>query len=133
MENIIEFVKIRLNSKCDRLCKDEKDNSVIVKGEIFKDEDLKIAIEMAAKEVAVFASKPSSAYLEIMQTYPTLVAQGAVITILGGHSLLEKGREFNYEDNGIYLNPPNLSDTLMQQYQTEYSAYQNKLAMLFIK
>lgn len=61
-----------------------------------------------------------------------LVVQGAVITALASKALLEKGREFPILDGvgSVAYHPPNVSDTMMRQWEVEMMDYRSKIELI---
>ena len=62
--------------------------------------------------------------------YDSLVIQGAVVQALASQALIEKGREFKFEEKGITYNPPNLGDLIQRQYEIELNNYMEKIKLM---
>jgi hypothetical protein len=63
----------------------------------------------------------------IYTTFADIIVQGAVVLALAAQSLIEKGREFNFNDNGVTYQPPQVADILNTQYSTQLNDYKEKL------
>ena len=46
----------------------------------------------------------------IIDQFHEVIVQGAVIYALAGKALIERGRENNLSDSGIYFTPPTVSE-----------------------
>lgn len=62
--------------------------------------------------------------------FASILIEGAALVALASQALLEKGREFSFKDNGIVMNPPNLSDLMMTQYSTLINLHFEKLKFI---
>lgn len=86
---------------------DKDGNTVYADMKIFSDEDLEVFLQLAE------SATKSSLKVENAVLHPDLVVEYAMYLALMQKSLVEKGREFAIEDNGMYYNPPNLSNHMM--------------------
>jgi hypothetical protein len=132
MEKLKQGLKMRLNSAGKVKHKDEQGNDVFVKQDIFAEEMYEAAIETAISALKQFSIGSHFGENEagFFRTYQDLIVQGATIQLLAGQALLERGREFQFTDNGIAYKPPSVSDVLMTQWQLEYQMYMEKLRLL---
>jgi hypothetical protein len=44
--------------------------------------------------------------------------------------LIERGREFQINDNGVTFQPPGVSEILMTQYSTEYTHWESDVRLI---
>lgn len=64
---------------------------------------------------------------EITGIFADVVIQGAYLLAVAAQSLIEKGREFSINDNGVTYQPPAVSDILTTQYNAQLGYYKEKL------
>jgi len=64
---------------------------------------------------------------QITGIFADIIIQGAVLLGLAAQTLIEKGREFSINDNGITFQPPQVSDILNTQYNSQLAWYKEKL------
>lgn len=88
---------------------DDTGNTSYVTVNIFKDEDLNTFLGLSEKAVLNVLKST----FDVNVTNPDLVVEHAAYLALTGRSLLEKGREYKVEDAGMYFDPPNLSDHMI--------------------
>lgn len=62
-----------------------------------------------------------------IDTFFSVLIQGASVWALASVALSERGREFTITDNGINLNIPSMSELLNTQYSTELSNFTEKV------
>jgi hypothetical protein len=62
----------------------------------------------------------------IIEQFHDILVQGALYLALGAQALIERGREFNVQDNGIGFTPPTVSELLNTQYTAEMTAWNEK-------
>src|SRR5205085_2720673 len=72
---------------------------------LFKDEDLESFLNLATNATSAVLKTT----FDVGFTNPDLVVEYAAYLALTSRSLLEKGREYAFEDHGIVLQPPNVS------------------------
>lgn len=56
-----------------------------------------------------------------------ILVEGAVLLALKAQAILEAGREFNINDNGVSFQPPPISGTMLQVWNGMYATYVQKL------
>ena len=56
--------------------------------------------------------------------------QGALYLALGAQALIERGREFTINDNGIGFTPPQQAELLSTQYKSEMDAWTAKATQI---
>lgn len=70
------------------------------------------------------------AHPQICGIFSDIIIQGAMLLALAAQSLIERGREFTINDNGIQYQPPTVSEILNSQYTTQLSNYMEKLKFI---
>ena len=128
-EKIIKALDIRLNHIGKKTTNDENGNSIVVDSRLFTEEQFIDAIEASIATAGLFLAGPDNVRNNL-DFYQDIVTHGALLTILSGHALLERGRECKIVDNGVVLDPPDISNILMEQWYKEYDVYMEKLRML---
>lgn len=63
----------------------------------------------------------------IYDLFSDVIVQGAVLLALAAQSLIERGREFSINDNGVTYQPPAVSEILNTQYSTQLTDYKEKV------
>jgi len=64
---------------------------------------------------------------QITGLFSDIVIQGAYLLAVAAQSLIERGREFSINDNGVTYQPPIISEILTTQYNTQLAYYKEKL------
>jgi len=67
---------------------------------------------------------------QIYTVFADVIVQGAVLLALAAQSLIERGREFVITDNGITYQPPQISEILNTQYNTQLADYTAKVKFI---
>lgn len=62
--------------------------------------------------------------------FHSILVEGAVINALASQALLERGREWTLNDNGISVTPPTVSELLTSQYAQIYTAHLEKVKQI---
>lgn len=78
---------------------------------IFPENDLLEFLKVGEQSVK---SVLKAVNVDVVLHYPDLVVEYAFAMALMSKSLIEKGREFAVHDNGVFHNPPNVSDHLVR-------------------
>lgn len=117
---LLKTLRARLDSRGKALVTDQFGNDILVDCDIF---DIDSLVSFIANSLTMFNQIPHFTFFtfedtEIIQQFHDILVKGATIMALGSKALLEKGREFQFTDNGISFNPPTVSELM----QTEWSA-----------
>jgi len=65
-----------------------------------------------------------------VEQFGEILVEGATLYALASKALIERGREFQVNDNGLNFTPPTVSDLMNTQYSTLLSHYWDKLKMI---
>lgn len=133
--NINKFIKglrARLNSRGKARKKDEFGNVIYEDCDIYTVEQLVVFIATA---LSAFNEIPHFTQFtfndtEIITLFYEVILQCAVFYALGSKALIERGREFTINDNGVTFNPPSVAEMLNTQYQTEMSNWFEKVKLI---
>ena len=64
---------------------------------------------------------------QIYTIFTNIIAQGAVLLAYAAQTLIERGREFSINDNGVTYQPPQVAEILNSQFSTQLADYKEKL------
>ncbi|KKL10676.1 hypothetical protein LCGC14_2553430 [marine sediment metagenome] len=67
---------------------------------------------------------------QLYTLFVDVISQGAVLLALAAQTLIERGREFSINDNGVTYQPPQVSEILNSQYNAQLADYKEKLKMI---
>ena len=126
---LIKTLKARLDSRGKATVTDQYGNDILVDCDIFAIEALTSFI---ADSLTLFNEIPHFTLFtfedtEILQQFHNVIVQGATIMALGGKALLERGREFQFTDNGINFNPPTVSELMATEWSAELANHFEKV------
>lgn len=132
INKLLTLVKSRLYSAGKQKHKDEHDNVVYVDCSIFS---VDMLVQFLVISLSEFNQTPyfTSYSFEdnlVVDTFTDVLVEGAVLAALASQALIERGREFKIEDNGVYFDPPNIADMLNTQYATLLSHHYEKLKLI---
>lgn len=63
----------------------------------------------------------------IIHQFADVLIQGAALNAMAAKALMEKGKEYTFNDNGVSFGLPAVSEVLMTQYTTEFSNYTERV------
>ncbi len=105
--------------------KDTKGNEVVLS--IFPEEDLLEFLKLADSSTKTVLG------LKNVDDHVDLIVEYAFYLALISKSLIEKGREYAIEDKGVYINPPNVADHLMNIAQMALDNWHRKVNIIVHK
>jgi hypothetical protein len=113
-----DLLKHRLQSSSKIKSVDVDGNVVYVDCDIYNQEMLNSFIELSVSD---FNQVPYFTFFTLaddkfVDVFSEVLVEGATLYALSSQALIEKGREFKILDNGIYTDPPNVSEMLNTQY-----------------
>lgn len=129
INKVIKIMKARLNSTGKSYMVDSNGNPGYVDCDMFSVEML---ATFAAASLADFNQVPYFTGYTFEHTYAIdqfieIIAMGGVIYALASKALIERGKEFQFTDNGINFQPPTVSDLMMTQYNAMHTQYWDKV------
>jgi len=132
INKFIKALRARLNSSGKSRRKDEYGNVVYENCDIYSVEQL---VTFIATALTAFNQIPHFTFFtfcdnSIMDMFFEVILQHAVIYSLSSKALIERGREFNFNDNGTSFTPPAVSDILSTQWSTEYTNWYDKVQLI---
>jgi hypothetical protein len=134
INNVLKSLRARLKSSGKSRKTDEYGNVV------YKDCDVYTVDELVAficQSLSEFNEIPHFTFFTfedtpIIEQFHDVLVQGALYLALGAQALIERGREFNVQDNGIGFTPPTISDLLNTQYTNEMTNWYEKVKLIKI-
>lgn len=132
INKLIKSLKGRLNSAGKAKSTDSYGNVVYVDCDIFSVDVLTTSLANALWD---FNQVPYFTFFTFDDTgfveqFGEILVEGATLYCLASKALIERGREFQFTDNGLNFNPPTVSELLNTQYNTLLSHYWEKLKMI---
>jgi len=129
---LIRMLKARLNSSGKALSKDKYGNDIYVNCDIYTIDTLVSFLAMALIE---FNAIPYFTHFtfeddHFISQFGTVLVQCATLFALSSMSLLERGREYNFTDNGISFVPPTVSELMTTQHSAELANYWEKIKLI---
>jgi hypothetical protein len=132
INNVLKSLRVRLKSRGKARRLDENGNAV------YKDCDVYTVDELVAficQALTMFNEIPHFTLFTwedtpIIEQFHDILVQGALYLALGAQALIERGREFNVQDNGIGFTPPTVSELLNTQYQKELDNWHDKCKII---
>ncbi len=132
INKIIKAVKARLNSSGKARTTDQFGNVIFEDCDIYTVDQL---VTFVATSLTAFNEIPHFTFFtfedtEIIDNFFEAFVQHAVIYALSSKALIERGREFNINDNGVSFQPPTVSELLNTQWSTELTNWFEKIKMI---
>jgi len=111
-----------------------KDFKLSPKVQAFTDEELNILLDISLNDFNAFPMFTGFGWNDLDCSWLGLIARGAQVMALQAQSLIEQGREFNINDNGISFTPPglgahmlSLASALAAQHEKEKEAIKGNM------
>lgn len=132
INKLLKMLKARLNSSGKVKSKDSYGNTVFVDCDIFSIDMLVTFLGMALSD---FNQVPFFTYFQFdddgfVAQFGEILVEGATLYALASAALLERGREYTIQDNGLSFNPPSVAEMLNSQYGTLMNHYWDKLKFI---
>lgn len=129
LERLIVCIRDRLGDGFVLLKDNDGDNVTTF---IYKQRQIVSAIYASLMDVnQLFSGKFENQFSlndrKTLKFLSSILVQGAVVKLLGAKALVEKGKEGVYKDSGVFIQSPNCSSMIYDQYIFEYQNYWNKL------
>ncbi|MCK9567766.1 hypothetical protein M0R72_02300 [Candidatus Pacearchaeota archaeon] len=128
INNVLKSLRVRLKSKGKARRLDENGNAVYKDCDIYTVDEL---VAFVCQSLTMFNEIPHFTLFTwedtpIIEQFHDVLTQGALYLALGAQALIERGREFNVQDNGFGFTPPTVSELLNTQYTAEMNAWNEK-------
>jgi len=132
INNLLKTLNRRLKNKGKRRTTDEYGNVVYKDCDVFSDDEL---VTFLCDALAQFNEIPHFTYFTyddtpIIEEFHHVIMQGALYMALASQALIERGREWQVQDNGIGFTPPTMSEMLNTQYQKELDNWYDRVKLI---
>ena len=129
---LLKSLRAGLNSAGKTRVKDEFGNEVFQNCDIYSTDDLVSFIAMALSEFNYIPHFTGFTFDDtpIIELFHTILVQGATLFALSSQALIERGREFTINDNGVGFTPPTISELLNTQWSTTLTHWYEKAKMI---
>ncbi len=132
INNLLKSLRARLKSRGKSKTTDQFGNV------IYKDCDVYTVDELVAflcQALSMFNEIPHFTFFvwedtPIIEQFHDVLVQGGLYLALAAQALIERGREFTVNDNGIGFTPPTISELLNSQYQKEMDSWYEKVKLI---
>ena len=129
INHLLKSLRARLNSSGKHRTTDEYGNVVYKDCDIYSTDDL---VSFLAQALSMFNETPMFTLFTfddtpIIEQFHDILVQGATLIALSSQALIERGREWTVNDNGIGFTPPTVSEMLSTQWSAELSNWTERL------
>ena len=121
INSILKSLKARLKSSGKRVDTDGYGNKIYTDCDIFSTDEL---VTFVARLLSFFNEIPHFTIFtyedsDIIEQFHDVLVSGAAVYAMTAQALIERGREFQLNDNSVAFTPPGVSDILKQEADTE--------------
>lgn len=132
INNLLKSLRHRLKSRGKARRADEYGNPIYKDCDIFTVDEL---VAFLCQALSMFNEVPHFTMFTwedtpIIEQFHDILTQGGLYLALGAQALIERGREFQVQDNGIGFTPPTISELLNTQYQKEMDAWYDRCKLI---
>jgi hypothetical protein len=132
INHLLKSLRARLKSSGKHRTQDEWGNVVYKDCDVYEIDEL---VSFVAQALSMFNEIPhfTSFTFEdtpIIEQFHDVLVQGASLIALSAQALIERGREFQIQDNGIGFTPPTISELLNTQWSTELTNWWEKVKLI---
>jgi hypothetical protein len=132
INNVLKSLRARLKARGKARRTDEFGNAIYKDCDVFTVDEL---VAFICQSLSSFNEIPTLTFFSwtdtpIIEQFHDIFVQGALYLALGAQALIERGREFNINDNGIGFTPPAISELLNTQYAKEMESWEKKAAAI---
>lgn len=129
INKLLRILKARLNSSGKVQAKDQYGNLVWVDCDIFSNDML---VTFLAAGLMEFNQIPYFTFFtfeddDFINQFGEVLIEYATLYSLASKMLIERGREFQINDNGVTFTAPTVSELMNTQYSTLLASYDNKI------
>jgi hypothetical protein len=132
INHLLKSLRARLNAAGKHRTTDEFGNVIYKDCDIYSTDDL---VSFVAQALSMFNEIPHFTFFTfedtvIIEQFHDVLVQGATLIALSSQALIERGREFQINDNGIGFTPPTISELLSTQWSTELTNWWDKVKLI---
>jgi hypothetical protein len=132
IESLASLLKTRLSSLNKRKIVDGDGRINYIESNIYDDSTIVNALLLSLSDFNQVPNFTSYTFddARFVNRFASILVDGATLYCLSSQALIEKGREFTIVNDGIEIDPPCISDLMMEQYRLLYPVYWDKLKMI---
>jgi len=132
INKILAILKARLNSSGKAYVKDEFGNEQLVDCDIYTIPQLVLFIIAALDSFNMIPHFTEFTFedTDFFNIFGEIIVRFALVYALASKALIERGREFQINDNGVTFQPPGVSDILQTQYSNEYNMWKDDVRLI---
>lgn len=132
INKLIAMLKARLNSSGKAYVKDAFGNEELVDCDIYTIPQLTLFLIAGLDAFNMIPHFTAYTFedSEFFNIFGEIITRFALIQALSSKALIERGREFQINDNGVTFQPPGVSDILMTQYSNEYQHWDSDCKLI---
>lgn len=132
LNTLLTLLKNRLHSNGKAKTNDEHGNIVYIDMDIYTKEVLESFIALSISE---FNQTPHFTNFSLensrfIDCFAEVLVEGATLYALSSKALIERGREFSINENGVSFYPPSVAEMLNTQFSTLLSHHWDKLKVI---
>lgn len=129
LSKLIKLLRARLRSSGKIKTADINNNEIYLDHDIFSIDVMVSFLELSLSDFNQMPLFTSFTFDDdkFVTQFSSILVEGAVVYALGSQALLERGREFKINDNGVSFDVPNLSEILNTQYSQLLQLHWEKL------
>lgn len=132
INNILKSLRARLKSRGKARRMDEYGNPIYKDCDVYTVDEL---VTFACESLSGFNEIPHFTFFtwedtQFVEQFHDVLVQGALYLALAAQSLIERGREFQVNDNGVGFTPPTISELLNTQYSKELDNWYDKVGRI---
>ena len=132
INNLMKSLRMRLKNSGKVRTTDEFGNIAYRDCAVFGVDELTAFL---CQSLSMFNEIPHFTYFTwedtpIIEQFHDILVQGGLYLALGAQALIERGREFQIQDNGVGFTPPTISELLNTQYQKEMDDWFKKVDLI---
>lgn len=132
INNIVKSLRARLKARGKARRMDEHGNPIYKDCDVFTVDEL---VAFICESLTMFNEIPHFTLFTwddtpIIEQFHDILVQGSLYLALGAQALIERGREFTINDNGIGFTPPQQAELLNTQYKSEMDAWYEKCKLI---
>jgi hypothetical protein len=129
---LLKSLKRRLKSSGKKKTTDAYGNVIYKDCDVYSTDEL---VSFIAQSLSEFNEIPMFTMFTfddtpIIEQFHDILVQGSLYLALGAQALIERGREFVINDNGIGFTPPSVSELISSQYDKEMAAWYEKVKLI---
>lgn len=132
INNVMKSLRARLKSSGKKRTVDGYGNVIYKDCDVYNVDEL---VSFICQSLTMFNEVPHFTLFSwddtpIIEQFHDVLVQGALYLALGAQALIERGREFQVNDNGIGFTPPSISELLNTQYKSEMDNWWDKVKLI---